>query len=177
MSTWCGVLKPRWCWEGMGWGNLDLYPTNLRASPFAWPWLFSWWRFQYQNFITNWEKERWDQRLLKQLAVNGWSESVETHSWSGLIRPSLYREDVYLLPTCDRVLFPRLLSCPLCFQLCTSRVFNIYQRAAKLKRSHSCRRQHNYKGQLDKTYNLLRPAGLPNKIFTSVAAGHPERAK
>lgn len=66
--------------------------------------------------------------------------------------------------------------CPLCFQLCTSCVFNIYQRAAKLKRSHSCRRQHNYKGQLDKTYNLQRPAGLPNKIFTSVPAGHPERA-
>jgi hypothetical protein len=62
----------------------------------------------------------------------------------------------------------------LCLQLYTSPVFNIYQRTAKLKRSHSYKRQHNYKDEVEKTYNLQKPAGLPDKIFVSVTVGHPE---
>lgn len=43
------------------------------------------------------------------------------------------------------------------------------------KESHGYRRQHNYKGQLDKTYNLQKPAGFLNKIFISLTVGHQKR--
>lgn len=63
----------------------------------------------------------------------------------------------------------------LCLQVYIFLTVQYLPKNRKMKRSHSCRRQHNYKGQLDKTYNLQKPAGLPNKIFISVTVGHPER--
>lgn len=45
------------------------------------------------------------------------------------------------------------------------------------KMKKSFRKELVSKGQFDKTYNLQKPAGLPNKIFTSVTVGHPERVK